>query len=136
MASRSGGDVGVTRRSVVAGLTGGLAASSGCLSRIRALVGRSRPTTVSLSIKTLPVDQDPYAIAIARRLSTWLEAAGIQSSIQPITAEELYRQTFINHEYDVFVGQFPGCFTDPDAFYSLLHSTYSVEPGMQNPFGY
>ena len=136
MVSRSGGEVGVTRRSALAGLTGGLAATSGCLSRIRALVGRSQPTTVSFSIKTLPVDQDPYAIAIARQLSAWFEAAGIRASIQPITAEELYRQTLINHEFDVFVGQFSGTFDDPDAFYPLLHSTYSVESGMQNPFGY
>jgi len=136
MASRSGGAVGVTRRSALAGLTGGLAATSGCLSRIRALVGRNRPTTVSLAIKTLPVDQDPYAIAIARRLAGWLDAAGIRTSVQPITAEELYRQTLVNHEFDVFVGQYPGSFADPDAFYSLLHSTYSVESGMQNPFGY
>ena len=136
MALRTGGDVGVTRRSALAGLIGGLAATSGCLGRIRALVGRDQPTAVSLSIKTLPVDQDPYAIALARQLSAWFGAAGIRASIQPITAEELFRQTFINHEFDVFVGQFPGSFADPDAFYSLLHSTYSVESGVQNPFGY
>jgi len=137
MASSSGsGGVGVTRRSVVAGLTGGLAASSGCLSRIRALIGRNRPRTVSLSIKTLPVDQDPYAIAIARQVSQWFDAAGIRANIQPVTAEELYRQTLVNHDFDVFVGQFAGAFDDPDAFYPLLHSTYSVESGMQNPFGY
>jgi len=53
-----------------------------------------------------------------------------------VTAEELYQQTLINHEYDVFVGQFPDRFADPDAFHSLLHSTYSVESGLQNPFGY
>ena len=135
MATRAGG-VGITRRSVLAGLTGGLAASSGCLSRVRSLVGRNQPDSVSLSIKTLPVDQDPYAIAIARQLSAWFEAAGIRASIQPITAEELYRQTLINQEFDVFVGQFPGAFADPDAFYPLLHSTYSVESGLQNPFGY
>ena len=135
MATRSGG-VGITRRSVLAGLTGGLAASSGCLSRVRSLVGRNQPDSVSLSIKTLPVDQDPYAIAIARQLSAWFEAAGIRASIQPITAEELYRQALVNQEFDVFVGQFPGAFTDPDAFYPLLHSTYSVESGLQNPFGY
>lgn len=136
MASHSGDGVGITRRSLLAGLTGGLAATSGCLSRIRALVGRNQPTTVSLSIKTPPVDQDPYAIAIARQLSAWFQAAGIQASIQPITAEELYRQVLVNHEFDVFVGQFPGSFADPDAFYPLLHSTYSVESGTQNPFGY
>ena len=136
MASRAGGPGGVTRRSALAGLTAGLAASSGCLGRIRALVGRNRPTTVSLSIKTLPVDQDPYATAIARQVSAWFEAAGIQSGVQPTTAEELYRQALINQAFDVFVGQFPGPFADPDAFYSLLHSTYSVESGTQNPFGY
>jgi len=128
--------MGVTRRSALTGLTAGLAATSGCLSKIRALVSRSRPTTVSFSIKTLPVDQDPYAIAIARQVSAWFEAAGIQASIQPMTAEELYRQTLTNHQFDVFVGQYPGEFADPDAFYPLLHSTYSVESGMQNPFGY
>ncbi len=135
MAPRSG-NVGITRRSVLAGLSGTLAASSGCLSRIRSLAGRNQPEPISVSIKTLPVDQDPYAIGIARQLSAWFEAGGIRASIQPITAEELYRQTLINQDFDVFVGQFPGAFADPDAFYPLLHSTYSVESGLQNPFGY
>lgn len=136
MTSRSGAAVGVSRRTALAGLTGGLAASSGCLGRIRALVGRNQPSAVSLSITTLPVDQDPYATAIARAVSAWFEAAGIRSGIQPTTAEELYRKTLINQDFDVFVGQFPGPFADPDALYSLLHSTYSVESGLQNPFGY
>ena len=130
------GDGGVSRRSVLTGLTAGVAATSGCLNRLRALVGRDEPDTVSLSIKTLPVDEDPYAIAIARELSAWFDTAGIDTSVQPMTAEELYQQTLINHNFDVFVGQFPGRLTDPDALYSLLHSTYSVEPGLQNPFGY
>ena len=132
----SRGTPSVSRRSLLTGLTAGLAASSGCLNRIRAIVGRQQPSTVSLSIKTLPVDEDPFAIAIARRLSTWFDAAGIRTSVEPMTAEELYQQTLINHNFDVFVGQFPGHVDDPDALYPLLHSTYSVEPGLQNPFGY
>jgi len=136
MAPTSRGDVGLTRRSVLTGLTAGAAATSGCLSRLRALVGRREPSTVSLSIKTLPVDEDPFAIAIARQLSTWFEAAGIRTSVQPMTASELYQQVLLNHNFDVFVGQFPGHVDDPDALYALLHSTYAVEPGLQNPFGY
>jgi peptide/nickel transport system substrate-binding protein len=91
---------------------------------------------VSLSIKTLPVDEDPYAIAIARQLATWFDAAGIRTSVQPMTAGQLYQQVLVNHNFDVFVGQFPGHIDDPDALYALLHSTYAVEPGLQNPFGY
>ena len=130
------GSAGVSRRSVLTSLVAGLTATSGCLSRLRAMVGRQEPSAVTLSIKTLPVDEDPFAIPIARQLSAWFEAAGIRTSVQPMTAGELYQQVLLNHNFDVFVGQFPSHVTDPDALYSLLHSTYSVEPGLQNPFGY
>jgi len=53
-----------------------------------------------------------------------------------MTAEELYRQSLINHNFDMIVAQFPGDMTDPDSLYSLLHSTYAIESGLQNPFGY
>ena len=136
MAPATGGDSTLTRRSLLTGLTAGAAATSGCLSRLRTMVGRQEPRTVTLSIKTLPVDEDPFAIATARQLATWFEAAGIRTSVEPMTAKELFQQVLINHDFGVFVGQFPGRITDPDGLYELLHSTYSVEPGLQNPFGY
>jgi len=127
---------GVPRRSVLASVVAGLATTSGCLSRVRAMAGREESSTVSLSIKTLPVDEDPFAIAIARQLLEWFEAAGIRTSIQPMTAEELYRQVLLNHDFDMFVCQYPTATDRPDALYPLLHSTFAVEPGLQNPFGY
>jgi len=100
------------------------------------MAGREASGAVALSIKTLPVDEDPFAIAVARQLAEWFEAAGIRTSVQPMTAEELYRQVLLNHDFDVFVCQYPLVTDGPDALYPLLHSTFAVEPGLQNPFGY
>jgi peptide/nickel transport system substrate-binding protein len=134
--TRRSRDVGVSRRSLLTSLTAGAAATSGCLNRIRTLAGRREPSTVSLSIKTPPVDEDPFAIGIARQVGAWFDAAGIRTSIQPMTAKELYQQVLVNHNFDMFVGQFPVHIDDPDALYPMLHSTYAVERGLQNPFGY
>jgi peptide/nickel transport system substrate-binding protein len=136
MTSAVGGVSGTSRRSLLAGLAAALAGTGGCLSRARAVFGREEAETVALSVKTLPVDEDPFAIGIARRLVAWLDAAGIDASVQPMAAEELFQQTFLNHDFELFVAQFPLGMSDPDALYALLHSTYSVEAGRQNPFGY
>ncbi|WP_241692904.1 ABC transporter substrate-binding protein [Haloarcula limicola] len=127
---------GVTRRALLAGLTAGATGTSGCVTRLRTLANRQQPDPISLSVKCLPVDEDPYSIAIARQVAEWFGTAGIDTTVQPMTAEELYRQTLVNHEFDVFVGQYPSHTVRPDALYPLLHSRFSVEPGWQNPFGY
>lgn len=106
------------------------------MGRFRTLASRQRPSQVGFSIGTLPVDEDPFAMAMARQLSAWFRTAGIDATTQPMTAEELYRQTLVNHEFDAFLGQFPYRNVHPDSLYSLLHSRFTTEPGWQNPFGY
>ncbi|MCU4800031.1 ABC transporter substrate-binding protein [Halobacteria archaeon HArc-gm2] len=125
-----------TRRAVLAGVAGSMAATSGCVSRLRTVMGRERPDPVTVTIKTVPADDDPYALLIARQLSEWLRAAGINANVLPMASEELLRQVLVNHEYDLFVGRYPDSTLDADSLYSLLHSQFATEPGWQNPFGY
>ena len=58
-----------TRRAVLAGVAGSAAATSGCVSRLRTVMGRESPDPVTVTIKTVPADDDPYALLIARQLS-------------------------------------------------------------------
>ena len=106
------------------------------MNRVRSIAGREQPAAVNLSIKARPVDEDPYALAIARQLARWFDAAGIQTSTTPMTAEALYRDALLNFEFDVVVGRFPYADVRPDSLYSFLHSRFAAEPGWQNPFGY
>ena len=99
-------------------------------------MGRESPDPVTVTIKTVPADDDPYALLIARQLSKWLRTAGINANVLPMASEELLRQVLVNHEYDLFVGRYPDSTLDADSLYSLLHSQFATEPGWQNPFGY
>ncbi|GGL34394.1 hypothetical protein GCM10009037_17530 [Halarchaeum grantii] len=96
---------------------------------------RDTPSTVSLSVKTVPADTDPVATTIARRLVDRLSMGGIDADIVLQRESELYRDVLINHDFDVYVGRHPGRY-DPDFLYSLLRSTFDGEPGWQNPFGF
>lgn len=125
-----------TRRAVLAGAAGSLAATSGCISRVRTVMGRDEPDPVSVTIKTVPRDHDPYALLIARQLSEWYKSAGITANVLPMSSEALLRQVLVNHEFDLFVGQYPNPAVGPDSLYPLLHSQFSTESGWQNPFGY
>jgi len=92
---------------------------------------------VSLEIRTTPADSDPHAIRIARHLADNLGAAGIDARVSTVAEAELYRQVLINHDFDLYVGQYPeGEPPTPDALFPLLHSGYTSEPGWQNPFGF
>ncbi|WP_336359784.1 ABC transporter substrate-binding protein [Haladaptatus sp. ZSTT2] len=124
------------RRDLLAGLAGGgLLATSGCIRQLRSLANRDTPEQISLSIKTVPADADPRSTRIARQLSSNLNAVGIETSIVPMTEEELLRDTLLNQSFDIYVMRHPA--TDGDTFlYSLLHSRFDAEPGWQNPFGY
>lgn len=126
---------GTDRRTVLAGATGLLAGTAGCLNRFQASVDRETPEQVSLSIASIPADEDSVPVRIARHLAENLETAGIDVSLQPVTAEKLWRNVLLNGDFDVYVGQHPG-YDDPDSLYELLHSRFSEEPGWQNPFGY
>nr|WP_303650234.1 ABC transporter substrate-binding protein [Halalkalicoccus sp. NIPERK01] len=119
----------------MSGVAGAFAANAGCLSRFQASVDRDTPEQVSLSIATVPADEDPVPVRIARHLAETFAAAGIDVGLQPVTAEKLWRNVLLNQDFAVYVGQYPG-YVDPDHLYGLLHSRFSEEPGWQNPFGY
>ncbi len=126
---------GYSRRAALAGVAGGVAATSGCLGEVRNLVGRQRAQQISLSIATLPTDNDPYALEIATKLADHMTEAGLDVGINPMDPEVLLRDILINHEFDMYVAPYPSE-RDPDLLRSLLHSTYGEEGGWQNPFGF
>lgn len=123
------------RRAYLAAMAGAAAGSAGCLDRFQAAVDRDAPEQVALSIKTVPADEDGIPVRIARHLSDNLERAGVDPTIQPVTTEQLLRDVLVNHDFDLYVGQYPG-FLDPDYLYAFVHSRFGEEQGWQNPFGY
>lgn len=132
--SRSPQDV--SRRAVLGSAAAGLAATSGCMQRLRTLASRTESEAVSLAIKTRPPDEDPGAMHLAREFAGWFDTAGIDTTVQPVTAEELYRQVLLNHEFDAFVARYPYRSLTADSLYSLVHSSFAAERGWQNPFGF
>ncbi|MCH7660452.1 MAG: ABC transporter substrate-binding protein [Euryarchaeota archaeon] len=125
----------LTRRTLLTGTAGVFAGSAGCLSRFQASVDRETPEQVTVSIATLPADENSVPVRIANHLAETLGVAGIDAGVQPVTAENLWRSLLLNQDFDLYIGQHPG-YTDPDYLYGLLHSRFSEEPGWQNPFGY
>ncbi|SEP25826.1 peptide/nickel transport system substrate-binding protein [Halogranum amylolyticum] len=123
----------LTRRAVLATL--GVGATSGCLRSIQSTAGRDTPDQISLSVKTVPADDDPRATRIARFLVTNLQQVGIDAKVVPMSREELLRDVLLNHSFDIYVAQHPG-YRDPDFLRPLTHSMFGVELGWQNPFGY
>jgi len=126
---------GATRRRFLAGAAGvALGSTAGCVD-VRNVVGRQRSSGLSLRIKTLPMDADPYAIRIARTLTEALEAVGIDTRLLPMSREELLRHLLINHDFDLYVASATARL-DPDFLRPLFHSRYAAEHGWQNPFGF
>lgn len=113
----------------------GLAGTAGCIQRTRALFGRDSTHRLSLTIKTLPTDADPWAIQTARFLADKLEAVGIRTRVVPTSRISLLRDILVNQSFDLYVTRAPA-FAEPDYLRSLLHSRFESEPGWQNPFGY
>lgn len=95
----------------------------------------SAPEPVSLSIKTTPSDDDPYAMRIARTLSENLDAVGIQTDIVPMSMKEFLESVLVDQSFDLYVARHPGG-QDPDYLRSLLHADNGDEAGWRNPFGY
>ncbi len=125
----------IRRREALAGI-GAAAASAGCIGRARNIVGRDRSSQLVLEIVVLPADSDPNGIRIARSLSNHLNAVGIGTRVETVAATEHRRETLINHDFDIYVGQYKETEPfDPDALYGLLHSQFTAESGWQNPFG-
>mgnify|MGYP000044190805 FL=1 len=125
------------RRTVLAALgSGATVLSAGCLQRARNLTGWQSTQPITLQIKTLPADADPYALALARRVAEWFRVAGVEADVLPMSEQELLRQCLLRTEFDLFVMRLPEKFRDPDALTTLLHSRFADAPGWQNPFGY
>lgn len=126
-----------TRRKLLAGAAIATTGSTGCLRRISNVAGRDQASQVTLDIRTTPADSDPHGIRIARHLANNLEAAGVAARVTTMSEAELYRSVLINHDFDIYVGQYPNDDPPvPDGLYPLLHSDFRSESGWQNPFGF
>lgn len=91
---------------------------------------------MTLDVYTTPADADPHGIRVARHLEQHLRAVGIDTRVNTMAEADLYRRVLINHDFDIYVGQYPAQQRfDPDALYPLCHSDFNPEPGWQNPFG-
>lgn len=125
-----------TRRRLLAGLGAtASAALAGCSERLWSRAETSPPERVTLSVKTVPTDEDVVAAKIANQLIENLRAAGIEATPEPMAEGELYREVLVDREYDLFVARHPG-FDEFDALRSLLHSEFANERGWQNPFSF
>ncbi|ELY62181.1 ABC transporter substrate-binding protein [Natronolimnohabitans innermongolicus] len=123
-----------TRRNLLAGASVAAASGlAGCLEQLWSQAETTGPDQVSLTIKTVPADDDRLAATIASRLRENYEVAGIDATHEPIGEAELYRDLLLEGNYDVFVARHPGL-DEPDAFHGLLHSRFVGEQGWQNPF--
>ncbi|MFD1599115.1 ABC transporter substrate-binding protein [Halobellus rarus] len=135
--SQSANGKSIRRRAVLGALGAGASASlGGCLRRARSVAGWDSMDPVSLRIKTLPADSDPYALHAARTITSWYRAAGIDAQVVPVSEEELLRQVLLGTDFDAFLVRTASLQRDPDLFYGLLHSQFADARGWQNPFGY
>ena len=97
----------------------------------------SERSQLSLDIKVLPADSDPFGIQIAQQLRSNLEAVGINVRLSLVSIGQFTQQVLLNHDFDIYVGQAPFARPpDPDALYPLFNSAYTTENGWQNPFGF
>lgn len=127
-------DTAVRRRELLAGATGALAATSGCIGELRNLAGRERTDQLSLRISTTPAGDDPYAIQIANHVADNLADSGIETTVDAMGPDVLRREILVNHDFDIYVTRYPSQGT-PDELRSMLYSAYGEESGWQNPFG-
>jgi len=127
----------LSRRAVLAGAAASTAATAGCVGQLRNVVDEDDRSQLSLEIKALPVDSDPYGIRIAQQLRSNLEAVGIDVRLRLVSIGQFTEQVLLNHDFDIYVGRAPFRLPpDPDALYPLFESTYSADIGWQNPFGF
>jgi len=123
------------RRQLLGGLgTAAAAGSAGCVTELWASSTRNAPDQISLTVKSLPADQDPAGVEIGRQYAERLQSLGIDASIEPKAESELMTDVLLDQEFDIFVARHPGI-EHPDELYSLLHSLFVQEQGWQNPFG-
>lgn len=126
----------MTRRGLLAGASvGATSALAGCWERLWSQAETTGVDPVSLNIKAVPADDDRLAATIASQLRENYAAAGIDSTHEPVSTAELYRDVLLEGDYDVFVAKHPG-FDEYDALHGLLHNRFVSEQGWQNPFYY
>ena len=127
----------LSRRSLLAGATAGVAATAGCVSRFQRTIGRGDETQLTLDIMTLPAELDPFGVRIANYLRANLEAVGIDTTLTLANATNLAEAILLRHDFDIYVGELPYTRApDPDALYPLFGSAFDTEVGWQNPFGF
>ena len=127
----------LSRRSLLAGATAGVAATAGCVSRFQRTLGSGDETQLTLDIMTLPAELDPFGVRIANYLRANLEAVGIDTTLTLANATNLAEAVLLRHDFDIYVGELPYTRApDPDALYPLFGSTFDTEVGWQNPFGF
>jgi hypothetical protein len=90
-----------SRRALLAGATGAIGTTSGCLGEVRNLVGRRQTGQQSLTIATMPASNDPYAIRIATILMENLTASGVDTAIEPMSPDVLFHKVLIYHDFDI-----------------------------------
>ncbi|MFC3957110.1 ABC transporter substrate-binding protein [Halovivax cerinus] len=123
----------VNRRSVLATVgTGASLATAGCAGLFSHV--SSLDDQLSVTITTVPDDDDRQSNGIFKYLETALEAAGIDVGVELRTTAQLQQKVLVDQEFDIFVARHPG-FKHPDGLYELLHSRFASEPGWQNPYG-
>jgi peptide/nickel transport system substrate-binding protein len=125
-----------TRRRELLGALGAaaLGSTAGCVDFLSRFAW-SGPNSLSLTIATLPANVDTAAVQMAHQLSDNLEAAGVDSRVEPQSEGQLLRTVLMENNYDLFITRHPGI-GDPDRLRSLLHTRFSEEAGWQNPFGF
>lgn len=89
---------------------------------------------LSVTITTVPDDDDRQSNGIFKHLESSLQAAGIDVTPDLRTTAQFEEKVLIDQEFDIFVGRYPGI-PQPDGLYELFHSTFAYEPGWQNPYG-
>jgi peptide/nickel transport system substrate-binding protein len=127
----------LSRRAVLAGAAVSTVSTAGCVGQLQNIGNESAQSQLSLDIKALPADSDPFGIQIAQQLRSNLEAVGVDVRLSLVSTAQFTQQVLLNHDFDIYVGQAPFALPpDPDALYPLFHSGYTTETGWQNPFGF
>ncbi|AHG02186.1 hypothetical protein HALLA_20005 (plasmid) [Halostagnicola larsenii XH-48] len=112
---------------VIAGTIGG--------SALHRITTDNTTNQVSVTILSLPADNDQRSSEIAREFEKNLRAVGINASIEPRSEAELLRAILLEHDFDCYVTRRRSDH-DPDFLYEMFHSSYDPEAGWQNPFGF
>ncbi|SDQ44217.1 ABC transporter substrate-binding protein [Natronobacterium texcoconense] len=129
-------DESLRRRSVLAAAAGALLPASGCVSRVDTVV-EDTGRQLSLTLVTVPTDDDRGAIRIARHLESNLEAVGIDVTLDVRSQAGFLESVLLDHDADLFVDRYPvDVGADPDFLYAALHSRFATQAGRQNPFGF